>query len=170
MARSPRTPTAQDLALAPSCAELEIGLPIAWPDGSPMRITLRALTARQRMAANRAAVKAALEWGGEFDDDVWAVKTAFYGIARPQLTEAQESILWDMNAWIRDQIVDAIDTLQRIPAAAVETELERLAGTAVPPAPPKKKPGRQRPEPDPVDRGAGPADQSDGGPGSAGPG
>lgn len=165
-----RIPTAQDLALAPSCAELEIDLPLAWPDGSPMRITLRALTARQRMAANRAAVKAAQEWGGEFDDDVWAVKTAFYGIARPQLTEAQESILWDMNAWVRDQIIDAIDTLQRLPARAVEAELERLAGTPVPPAPPKKKSGRQRPEPDPVDRGARPADEPDGGAGGAGAG
>lgn len=165
-----RTPTAQDLALAPSCAELEIELPLTWPDGTPMVITLRALTARQRMAANRAAIKAAQEWGGEFDDDVWAVKTAFYGIARPQLTEAQESILWDMNAWIRDQIVDAIDTLQRLPARAVETELERLAGTAVPAAPQKKRSDRRRSEPDPVDRGPGPADQSDGGAGGAGAG
>ena len=130
------TPSVEQLVTMPQLATMPLVIKgWQWPDGSAARITVRALTFRERRAANRAAIKAGAELGRDFDDDEWALEVALAGIVEPRLTRAQLDILLDSNATIIDAIVDAIDRAGYLPARYVETELKQMAGESIPPAP-----------------------------------
>lgn len=135
-APAPRVPTAEDFATTPQLAESPLEIPqLTFPDGTPFRVRVRARSARERAACSRAAVKAASAWGGTFDEDAWSIEAAFYMLAQPKLLPAQKEQLWDWNPHVIDLIVGTGVRLERLPARAVELELARLAGVAVPDAP-----------------------------------
>lgn len=147
-----RAPTPEDLSLLPTRGELSYELPtVTWPDGSAVELTLRAISARDRAAIDRAAIAAASAYKGDYDDTTALVETVFAGIARPQLDEEHKAILWRWNVWILEQIADQIAILGRLPARELQAHLERLAGIAVPEpqtssAGPRRK--RRAPKPD----------------------
>jgi hypothetical protein len=137
-APAPRTPTLEDFATVPQLAEVPLVIPqLTFPDGSPFEIRVRALSARERAACERAAIKAAAERkdGSTFDEHVWAIERAFYALVSPRLTPAQKDQLWDWNPHVIDAIVGCSSRLEKLPARAVELEVERLAGVTVPDAP-----------------------------------
>lgn len=142
-----RTPTAEDLALVPTCGEIEFTIPrVTWPDGSPFTIQLRALDARQSADVDRKATKAGAQHGTSYDDYTALVWTVFYAISKPRLTENQMGVLWDMNASILAEIADYLATLAILPARELQAHLERLAGVAVPEKKSRKR-GSARPIP-----------------------
>lgn len=107
-----------------------------WPDGAPFRLTLRALTFRERSAVYRTALQAGIKAGlQQLDEETWALETALAGIVEPKLTRAQIDILLDSNAHIIDKIVEQIERLGEYPPAIVAEELRRMAGVADPAAP-----------------------------------
>jgi hypothetical protein len=142
----PKRPSAQDLANADQLGQLPLTIAgLTWPDGQPMELLIRARTHEDRARCNRQAIKAALALndGATFDEDTYAVYAAFYGLAEPRLTEAQLPILWAMNPFVLDEIVDAIERIERLPAHALKAQLELLAGTPIPEKPtPKARTGR----------------------------
>ena len=128
-----RTPTPEDLSILPTRGELSYQLPgVTWPDGSPVQLTLRALSARDRAAVDRAAIAAGGQHKLEYDDATALVETVFYGISQPRLEDAHKAILWGWNAWLLEQIADQIATLGRLPARDLQAHLERLAGIGIP--------------------------------------
>lgn len=130
---APRTPTPEDLSVLPTRGELSYQLPnVTWPDGSRVAITIRALSARERAAVERAAVAAGGQHKIEYDDMTALVETVYHGIAQPRLEDSHKAILWGWNVWILEQIADQITALGRLPARDLQTHLERLAGIAVP--------------------------------------
>lgn len=130
-----RRPSAQDLANCDQLGQLPIELSqLTWPDGSPMELLLRARSAEDRAKCDRAATRAAitLDMGSSFDDHTYAIMTVFYGLAEPRLTEAQLPILWSLNTHIIDELADAIERIEKLPAALLKARLERLADAAIP--------------------------------------
>lgn len=132
-----RVPTAEDFTLVPQLAEVPLVIPnLTFPDGAAFEVRVRALSALERAACNRAALKSAAEHKiGAFDEEAWAVERAFYALAQPRLTEEQKSILWSWNPHVIDLIVGLSVRLEKLPARAIELELQRLAGVTVPAAP-----------------------------------
>lgn len=149
---TPRTPTAEDLSTVLNLGELPFALPnVTWPDGSPFEITIRARSIRLRALCHRAAIKAGVEAGIEFDDDTYAVYTFFHGMSKPKLEDSQIGIIWSMNAYVIDQVVDALERLEKLPARALQTELERMAGVAIPAKEAKRRATQPRRDRTPVD-------------------
>jgi len=134
-----RTPTIADIMAVSQLATLPLLVEgWRWPDGSEFRLTIRALTFRERSEAYRAALKAGIEAKlAGIDDDTWAIEVALRGIVEPRFTRGTLDVLLDSNAAVIDAIVDAIDRAGQLPAQMVEHELKRMAAV-----------------PDPADEGA----------------
>jgi len=133
-AAAERTPTIADIMAVSQLAMVPLLVEgWRWPNGDPFRLTIRALTFRERSEAYRAALKAGIEAKlGTIDDDTWAIEVALRGIVEPRFTRGQLDVLLDSNAAVIDAIVDAIDRAGQLPAQMVEHELKRMAQVADP--------------------------------------
>jgi hypothetical protein len=73
-----RLPTVEDLSILPNRGEIAYDLPtVSWPDGTPVRLVLRALDARSQAAIDRAAIKAGAKNDIEYDATTAMVETVF---------------------------------------------------------------------------------------------
>lgn len=155
MAQPPkRRPSAQDLANCDQLGQLPIQLPqLTWPDGTQMELLIRARSAEDRAKCDRAATLAAikLDMGSTFDEQTYAIYTVFYGLAEPKLSDAQIPILWSLNTNIIDELADAIERIEKLPAAALKARLERMAGSAIPAVETARTKKRRAPRSDELD-------------------
>lgn len=122
--------TADEMAKHPMLTSMRVRIPgFVDAHGEPLAFTVRALTFRERMKATRAATKAGVAAGlpNGFCEETWALEVVLAGLVEPALTEAQREILLDYNAWIVDQLADAITRLGALPQDVVDAELRALA-------------------------------------------
>lgn len=92
------------------------------PDGSPIRILVRAPNHTERRLINEAA--------GE-SDDAFVLETCLHCIAEPKFTREQlAEVLATKHAAALDQISETAWDLAALPAGMVAREVRRLAGLA----------------------------------------
>jgi hypothetical protein len=166
---APAVPTARDIAAMPQRPEKWITVP-GWSlaDGTPFRVKIRALSFRQRRAANQAAYREGIARGIEFCEDTWAVEVVLAGLVEPAIDRGQVDLLLDSHAGVIDALATAIEEHSRVDGRALEVQIARMAGVTVK-EPETAKTRRRKPRSDgavdpsagqpsgSADRGAGPA-------------
>ncbi|MCG8348236.1 MAG: hypothetical protein MI924_10710 [Chloroflexales bacterium] len=127
-----RYATVQDLVAAEQLSRMPVKvIGATFSDGTPLKVVVRALTAKEQAACLRKA----RDTHGAVDEWTFAVEAVWRGMDEPRLTESQKAILWDMNGAIIHELADIIERLSNLPAYHVRQEVERLAHVAIPDAP-----------------------------------